>query len=289
MKRHAGLAFFTGVLILAGFWLFSPPVLAASAVVYVGGSGTGNYSTINDAVTAVSAGGLVFVFPGEYHEIVVLDKPLELRGSGQNSTTINGTRSGDVITVTSDDVVIEDLKVTCGELLFPRAGIIIKGNHTRVANVISTDNFYGAILWWGTNGAVLEGNHIYRNHRCGIYFSHSSGNRINWNLIADNPFNGCGLYEGSNGNVIAGNLFERNGFCGVNVRDSTKNTISGNQFEGNGIGVHVAPPPFETTLVGNSFQGNSQDVQEELNMLPAVGLVFVAVVFLAVMWFWRRL
>jgi parallel beta-helix repeat protein len=289
MTRHVTFAFFTGILLLSSLGFIILPASAATTVLYVGGSGTGNYSTIQEAIAAASPAGIIHVYPGEYRETLVVDKPLELYGSGQNTTIINGTGSGNVITVMSDDVVIQDLTVEGSELVFPRAGIMVKANRTRIVNVTSTDNFYGAILWWGTHDAVFEGDTIYHNHRCGIYFSHSSGNRINWNRFMDNPFNGCGLYEGSNGNVIAGNLFARNGFCGVNIRDSTKNVISGNQFENNTIAVHVAPPPFESTLVGNSFQGNGQNVDEETSAFVPVGLAFVVVVFLGVLWFWRRL
>lgn len=289
MTRYRSVTFIAGMLFLSCLALTVIPVSASSSTVHVGGSGAGNYTTIHDAIDNVSAGGLVIIYPGEFHETLVLEKSVELRGSGQNTTIINGSRTGNVITIASDNVSIQDLTVTGSQLVFPRAGIMVKANGSRVTNVTSTDNFYGAILWWGTHSAVFEGDSIYANHRCGIYFSHSSGNRINWNRFLDNPFNGCGLYEGSNGNVIAGNLFARNGFCGVNIRDSSQNHISGNLFENNTIAVHVAPPPFMTTLMDNSFQGNGQDIQEEMNPSVVVGLAFTAVVLLGVLWFWRRL
>jgi len=289
MAKHVTPLACMGILVLLSISLTGPVHATGSSVVYVGGSGTGNYTTIHEAIAATSPNGIIIAYPGEYHENIVLDKPLELHGSGQNTTIINGSGTGNVITVTADGVVLQDLTVRGSELAFPRAGIMVEANNTRVANVTLTDNYYGAILAWSTSGAVFEADHIVGNHKCGVYFSHSSMNLFRGNTITDNPFNGCGLYESSNGNRILNNTFARNGFCGVNVRDSSRNVITGNRFEGNAIGIHVPPPPFHVTMEKNVFLGNTQSVEEEVNAFVAVGLLFVAVVFLGMLWLWRRL
>ncbi len=41
---------------------------------YVGGTGAGNYSTIQSAIDAASSGDTVFVYNGIYYENVVLNK-----------------------------------------------------------------------------------------------------------------------------------------------------------------------------------------------------------------------
>lgn len=277
------------LLILLSLGMTSHPTSASSpSVVFVGGTGAGNYSTIHEALAAVSTGGSIIVYPGVYQEQLVINKSVDVRGSGQNMTVINGSRQGDVVIVAADDVTIRNLTIQGGGLQFPDTGLLIRGNRTHVLQVTSTENFYGAILWWGSSASVFEGNHIFKNHRCGIYFPHSSGNLIQGNVIADNPINGCGLYEGSNHNWILNNTFARNGFCGVNIRDSSDTHLSGNHFEANTIGVHLPPPLFGTVMGQNEFVGNTQDVQDELDAFVVSGLAFVGFVVLVLMWLWRR-
>lgn len=289
MARHIVLLIGIGLLTLLSMNLGTTVHATAPSILHVGGSGAQNYTTITEVIANATPGSLILIHPGEYHETFIVDKALELRGSGQNTTIINGSRLGNVITVTADDVIIRNLTVVGSQLMFPRAGIMVQANHTHIIDVTLTDDFYGAILSWSTSGAVFEADHIYANHRCGIYFPHSSNNLIRGNTFADNPFNGCGLYEASNGNRILNNTFARNGFCGINIRDSSDITVTGNRFEGNNIGVHVPPPLFHVSLVDNVFSGNTQSIEEELNPFVAVGLLFAGVVFLGMLWWWRRL
>ena len=276
--------------VLLSLGLTSHPLAASGpSIVFVGGTGAGNFSSIQEAVAAVSSGGLVVISPGVFHEQLLLNKSVELRGSGQNLTVINGSRQGNVVTVAADGVTIRDLTIQGSGLQFPDTGLLVWANGTHVLQVTSTENFYGAILWWGSSGAVFESDHIFANHRCGIYFPHSSGNRIQGNLITDNPINGCGLYEDSNHNTIVNNTFARNGYCGVNIRDSSDTRLLGNRFEANMIAVHLPPPMFGTVMEQNVFVGNTQDVQEELDAFMVSGLAFAGFVLLGLVWFWRRI
>ena len=289
MMKSVFQTFLVGFLVLLSLGLASHPLAASGpSVVFVGGTGPGNFSSIQEAVATVSSGGLVVIYPGVFHDQVMLNKSVELRGSGQNVTVINGSRQGNVVTVAADDVTIRNLTVQGSGLQFPDTGLLVRANGTRVLNVTSTDNFYGAILWWGSSDAVFESDHIFANHRCGIYFPHSSGNRIQGNVITDNPVNGCGLYEDSNHNTIVNNTFARNGYCGVNIRDSSDTHLSGNRFEANAIAMHLPPPMFGTVIGQNEFVGNTQDVQEELDTFVVSGLAFAGFVLLALVWFWRR-
>lgn len=68
--------------------------------IVVAQDGTGNFSTINAAITAAPAGAtnyfLIIVKEGRYNENVVIpvDKPfLVLAGAGKNATIITGNRS----------------------------------------------------------------------------------------------------------------------------------------------------------------------------------------------------
>ncbi len=62
-------------------------------IFYVGGSGEGNYSRIQDAIKDSSSGDTVFVYDDSspYLENVVIDKSITLVGEDKTSTVINGS------------------------------------------------------------------------------------------------------------------------------------------------------------------------------------------------------
>ncbi len=63
---------------------------------YVGGSGPGNYTTIQDAVDNASEGDTVFVFDDSspYVENIVVNTSLSLIGEKKETTIINGSTIG---------------------------------------------------------------------------------------------------------------------------------------------------------------------------------------------------
>ncbi|MBU0496441.1 MAG: hypothetical protein KKG04_00615, partial [Candidatus Thermoplasmatota archaeon] len=63
---------------------------------YVGGSGPGNYTKIQDAIAAAHAGDTVYVYHGTYNDHVnnygvYIDKSINLLGENKYTTIINAT------------------------------------------------------------------------------------------------------------------------------------------------------------------------------------------------------
>ena len=56
---------------------------------YVGGSGPGNYSTIQSAIDAANPGDTIFVYSGTYNEYLYLEKTINLIGENKDTTLIN--------------------------------------------------------------------------------------------------------------------------------------------------------------------------------------------------------
>jgi nitrous oxidase accessory protein NosD len=82
---------------------------------YVGGSGPGNYTTIQDAVNASSDGDTVFVFQGSYYSKVLINKSISLLGENASRTFINYSYEPDsdlsVMMIRSHDVTFSGFTV----------------------------------------------------------------------------------------------------------------------------------------------------------------------------------
>ena len=69
-------------------------------------SGGQDYEKIQDAVNAAEEGDIIRVFEGAYAENVILDQRLSLEGNSSLNTIIDGSNSGNVITVNADGCTI---------------------------------------------------------------------------------------------------------------------------------------------------------------------------------------
>ena len=89
-------------------------------VLYVGGSGEGNYSSIQQAVDDATDGDIIFVYSGTYNESVLVNKQIKLIGENRDNTIIAAT--GYAINITANNVEI--LQFTITALSYPHAGIL---------------------------------------------------------------------------------------------------------------------------------------------------------------------
>ncbi len=116
---------------------------------YVGGSGPGNYTAIQEALDAASDGDCVYVFHGIYRENIVVSKSVKLVGEDRNSTIIDGNQEGCTITLSSEQASIHQFTITGGGFdtdefsNFFRAGIRITGSHNQICNNIFKRNNLG--------------------------------------------------------------------------------------------------------------------------------------------------
>jgi hypothetical protein len=70
------------------------------------------YATIQTAVNAAFPGNKLNIWAGTYYENVVIEKPLTLIGNGSANTIINGSATGNAVTVKSNGVTLNNFQVT---------------------------------------------------------------------------------------------------------------------------------------------------------------------------------
>jgi len=91
---------------------------------YVGGSGPGNYSSIQEAIDDASDGDTVFVYDysSPYVENLIVDKSISLIGEDKHMTVIDGNENeegeADVIHIKADGVIVQGFTIQNGSLFW---------------------------------------------------------------------------------------------------------------------------------------------------------------------------
>ena len=249
--------------------------------IYVGGSGTGNYSSLQEAINYAKSNDTVY--SGIYYGSIVIDKSIKLVGQNKDNTFIDGIGENYVLKLDADYVNITGFTIQNSGNVFPNAGINIRtmGNIISGNNLIN--NYYGIVLLYPTSENIITDNYIANNNQCGIYFSGAKHNILTNNYVDTQPFNGFGLYDFSDYNTIKNNTLTHNQYCGVNIRDSNYNIVDGNNFIENTIGLHIPPPECKTTIGVNVFSGNQIMIEEERDLIlfsQITSIILILIVFI---------
>ena len=209
---------------------------------YVGGSGPGNYTTIQSAISASSNGNTIFVYDdsspyyGSYYNPIIIDKCIKLIGENRQTTIIDGGGWGDVIKITVDDVNLSNFTIQNSGDLYDDSGVVVSGNYIIIFDNIIMDITYRSIEVLGHNCIVY--NNIVKNPKkypnTGIAIE-SSDNIVNNNNVTGFQFNILILY--GNYNVITSNTCRDAMSGGIQITWSSHNLIENNNIlnDDNGI------------------------------------------------------
>ncbi len=242
---------------------------------YVGGSGPGNYTRIQDAIDNASNGDTVFVYDDSspYYENVIVNKSINLIGEDRDTTVVDGGGSGDVIHVTADWVNTSGFNIRNGSSGFylnnssnntlnnnivnsnAEFGINLKfcSNNSLISYCVVTDNVFGIVIWNSSNNQLK--NCYVCNNTLGITLLNSSSNIIVNNIANNNTY----VYEGPPpppGPPSAGILFAQ----------STQSTLINNSFSNNTVGILFFNLFNESKR--KSYFNNSIDTSNRVNGRP---------------------
>ena len=197
-------------------------------ILYVGGSGHGNYSKIQDAIDNASGGDTVFVYSGTYYENVDVDKSIDLVGEDRNSTIIDGQNKYSVISVVAGSVLIEKFTIRNGS--------------------------YGVDGWYWN--VIISGN-IIVNNDLGIIVTESDNYNITGNIITENNY-GISFYAVSNSSIKY-NLIMLNKEIGIKLTwsafyGSYYNSVYYNTIQKNKKGIYLDMSGFNKINYNNFYQ-----------------------------------
>jgi parallel beta-helix repeat protein len=228
---------------------------------YVGGSGAGNYTTIQSAIDDTDDYDTVFVYSGTYYENIVVDKSITLKGEDKNTTVIDGGNGKDVVKINGvDKVTILGFTIQnggenkAGVYLYRSADGVISGNFI-------IDNPYGVYVYknasTGLSHTTITDNIILRSGVFGVWLYKSSYNIISDNIISDGEIYGLGLCFWSTDTIVNGNTISNNKIKGIVGRYVYNNEIYENIIENNGYGIHFMNAVSNNRIHDNHIEDNT--------------------------------
>ncbi|KYK23970.1 hypothetical protein AYK25_00990 [Thermoplasmatales archaeon SM1-50] len=195
---------------------------------YVGGSGPGNYTRIQDAIDNASDGDTIFVYEGTYYEYSIkISKQITLIGEKKDATIVDGQGIFSVVFHAGGGAHIQGFTVqNAGE----GVGFFIGATPVIISNNIITKCAQGVYLNLATQSEIYN-NVFFNNTDAGVCGIVKIGvHSIHDNYFLSNPF-GI-LAEGGGKISIEYYQFERN-YMGISSRGCHAKINSNNFIHNN--------------------------------------------------------
>jgi nitrous oxidase accessory protein len=116
-------------------------------------------TTLQQRIDAAAPNDIIGVEPGVHAESIKISKPLTL--AGEPGAEVHGNGTGNVITISGNDVTIHDLRITGSGLRLSDddAAVFVTGNRVTIENCTIADSLHGIYLK-KISGAQILNNRI---------------------------------------------------------------------------------------------------------------------------------
>jgi len=230
--------------------------LPLGVTLYVGGSGLGNYTSIQDAVDAAAPGDTVFVYDesAPYVESVIINKSISLIGERESTTVLYGMHNYTVLTLTADGVVVRNFTLRDAESV----GVSVRSNgdvlsHLTIVHCWRKGIDVSPIPTRFSSTSISDCTISYSQD--GIYLKGANDTVVERNTVVSSEY-GLAVVQSTRSTVIA-NVFRSN-VCGIGCSLSWNNSFARNYIWNNTEGVYLLNAVKER-FVQNTFQGNFRD------------------------------
>jgi parallel beta-helix repeat protein len=222
---------------------------------YVGGTGPGNYTRIQDAIDNATNGDTIVVsdVSSPYYENLVIKKSITVLGTGGSPPIIDGGGHDDVVFISADDVHLEWFTLQySGPGYFGDCGVeVVAANGVTIMNTTVTRNTEGIFLQ-RSNHSMITGNRFSQDNDTSIITQICNDTDISNNVIQSGGLSI--LLEQSTYTNISKNFIAHN-TAGISLDASDHNTIYQNIIRANGnSGIQMAGT--DNAVISNTLQAN---------------------------------
>lgn len=246
------------------------------------------YSSLQKAVNTANEGTPIYVSSGTYYENVLVNKTLSLIGENSETTFIDGSGTGTVVQVVSDDVTINDFTVQNGGTIWPGSSIWLSNSHNSIIsdNKIKNNYWYGIGLNYSnfvtvdgnivtnndrgiwivhSNNCTVKANDAFKNLR-GIWLQYSAFCLVTGNTANNNTYDGIVLYNECDGNIVHGNTVISNNGSGIKLENiEVGSIVQENTLVRNNIGIGLYSTQGNVIYHNNLLENTQQLYQSGYN------------------------
>ena len=222
-------------------------------VLHVGGSGPGNYTSIQMAINDSLPGDTIFVYSGVYGGDIIIPKTISLLGERKEDTIIQS--NGDGITIFAPSVKIENFTI---QSTYKKQNVGIKGlaYKEKIVNVSISSYAWGIWLINASESNLKDA--VFSKNEYALLINNCEGMHIIHNIFDDNWY---GVWSENSPNLsIRKNLFYRNRWYSLWLDASGGSNIINNSFERNWYSIYLYNC-HENFIARNEFLRNEHGPQ----------------------------
>ncbi len=221
----------------------------------VDANGTAQYTSIQDAIDNAVEGNVIYVYHGLYNEHLTIDKKITLIGEDKGNTIIDGGGTGEIISITGDNVTIRGFTIQNGEY-----GIVCERVDSTLIHYNNIENYdYGIYLNQTTD--VYVAHNTVTNGDYGIVTFEAFNDAIRFNTISYNTVYGAKDYNSQLKNCFNWNYIHNNNIAYYYDPDTPLSTLefNGNILENNTIAIMVENAST-ISITNNTASGNEYGI-----------------------------
>ncbi len=218
----------------------------------VDGSGTKDFSKIQEAIDASEIGDEIVVLNGTYGENLVVDRPIALRGDGM--PVVDGCNvSAPIITINASGVVLDGFIIGgCTNDSCDSGSVLVLSDGSRILNNTIYGSSSHGICVLNSTDHLISKNRIHDNSKAGIRLAGVNDSSIVKNDISKNAY---GVFiESSHDNWVLNSDVWGNGADGITIASSSGNELTSNSIHSNADNGIYLTDSYNNILVGNRIR-----------------------------------
>ena len=220
-----------------------------------------NYTTIQEAIDANKTlnGHTIEVDAGAYYEHVTISKSIFLLGESRNTTIIDGSGTGPVVTLSANNVSVANFMIRNGGHSWSPWDTCIWGDS--LTNILIENNTVmnvsNGIIFYSLHNSSMSHNLAEECTVMGLHLDTSTNCKMMNNTVIDS-FQGI-VVEKSAGNFIQANYLINN-TIGMQVFASSGHLVEGNHFINNNVSIILVACNGINVFQNNSMTSNTYNL-----------------------------